>query len=213
MPMVTLLRPASSPSVRSRISVRYPLSSAQRRYMRSSIAAQSCESVPPRLHGWPEERYRHRRPGEHGDECPPLQFGLQRARFLFQVRPRATRPPAAPIPGDRPGGSGCVCQAPTSPRSPDSSFIMLRAPLEVIPERRVLGLLSRVRLDGFVSCRSQRRSSSWSTDSCSRASRSTMSCMIPPRSGAWSLPCLQVRHANHAVRGRLRTEQNLSLHL
>ena len=40
--------------------------------------------------------------------------------------------------------------------------------------------LSRVRLDGFFSCRSQRRSRSWSTDSCNRASRSTMSCMMPP---------------------------------
>ena len=41
------LMPASSPGVESRTFVRKPLSSAQRRYMRSSISAQSCHSMPP----------------------------------------------------------------------------------------------------------------------------------------------------------------------
>ena len=39
--------PASSPSVRSTISACQPRISAQRRYMRSSMSAQSCDSVPP----------------------------------------------------------------------------------------------------------------------------------------------------------------------
>src|SRR5574337_708148 len=47
MAMVTLLRPTSSPSVWSRISVAKRCRSAQRRYIRSSIWAQSVASVPP----------------------------------------------------------------------------------------------------------------------------------------------------------------------
>src|SRR5271167_4858005 len=43
--------PASSPGVESRIVARKPFCSAQRRYMRSSISAQSCDSVPP-APGW-----------------------------------------------------------------------------------------------------------------------------------------------------------------
>ena len=39
--------PASSPGDASFISTSKPRRSAQRRYMRSSISAQSCESVPP----------------------------------------------------------------------------------------------------------------------------------------------------------------------
>jgi len=45
--MLTVLIPASSPSVCSSISVSKPRRSHQRRYMRSSMAAQSCASVPP----------------------------------------------------------------------------------------------------------------------------------------------------------------------
>ena len=45
--MVALLIPASSPSVVSRSSTSKPRRSPQRRYMRSSISAQSCDSVPP----------------------------------------------------------------------------------------------------------------------------------------------------------------------
>ena len=41
------LIPASSPSDASFISTSKPRRSAQRRYIRSSISAQSCESVPP----------------------------------------------------------------------------------------------------------------------------------------------------------------------
>ena len=40
-------RPASSPGLASAISAFIPRRSAQRRSMRSSISAQSCESVPP----------------------------------------------------------------------------------------------------------------------------------------------------------------------
>ena len=39
--------PASSPGIRSMISALKPRRSHQRRYMRSSISAQSCDSVPP----------------------------------------------------------------------------------------------------------------------------------------------------------------------
>ena len=39
--------PASSPSEASAISTSNPRRCAQRRYIRSSISAQSCESVPP----------------------------------------------------------------------------------------------------------------------------------------------------------------------
>ena len=46
-PTVTLLMPVSSPSVWSRISVAKRWRSAQRRYIRSSISAQSVASVPP----------------------------------------------------------------------------------------------------------------------------------------------------------------------
>ena len=46
-PMVALLMPASSPGCRSSSSSLKPLRSAQRAYMRSSISAQSCDSVPP----------------------------------------------------------------------------------------------------------------------------------------------------------------------
>ena len=42
-----LLMPASSPSVRSSMSHLKPWRSAQRRYIRRSISAQSCASVPP----------------------------------------------------------------------------------------------------------------------------------------------------------------------
>ena len=45
--MVALLMPASSPSSWSRISVLKRWRSAQRRYIRSSISAQSVASVPP----------------------------------------------------------------------------------------------------------------------------------------------------------------------
>ena len=46
--MVALLMPASSPGCRSSIlAACSPLRSAQRVYMRSSISAQSCDSVPP----------------------------------------------------------------------------------------------------------------------------------------------------------------------
>jgi hypothetical protein len=41
------LSPASSPSEASLISTEKPRDSAQRKYMRSSISAQSWESVPP----------------------------------------------------------------------------------------------------------------------------------------------------------------------
>ncbi len=44
---VALLMPASSPGWKSMISRLKPRRSAQRRYMRSSISAQSCDSVPP----------------------------------------------------------------------------------------------------------------------------------------------------------------------
>ena len=42
-----LLMPATSPSLRSMTSVLKPCASPQRRYMRISICAQSCASVPP----------------------------------------------------------------------------------------------------------------------------------------------------------------------
>ena len=44
---VALLMPATSPGEASIISVANPRRSPQRRYMRSSISAQSCASVPP----------------------------------------------------------------------------------------------------------------------------------------------------------------------
>src|SRR2546421_8986376 len=47
MRTVTLLYPASSPGDSSMISACILFRSAQRRYIRSSISAQSCESVPP----------------------------------------------------------------------------------------------------------------------------------------------------------------------
>ena len=48
---VALLMPASSPGCRSITSRLKPRRSVQRRYMRSSISAQSCDSVPP-APGW-----------------------------------------------------------------------------------------------------------------------------------------------------------------
>ena len=45
--MVADLIPASSPASRSTTSALKPARSAQRRYMRMSICAQSCDSVPP----------------------------------------------------------------------------------------------------------------------------------------------------------------------
>src|ERR1035437_5253374 len=45
--MVTLLRPAVSPVSASVTSTSQPRDSAQRVYMRESISAQSCDSVPP----------------------------------------------------------------------------------------------------------------------------------------------------------------------
>src|SRR6266550_1527991 len=39
--------PAPSPGVRSNTVARNPLRSAQRRYIRSNISAQSCDSMPP----------------------------------------------------------------------------------------------------------------------------------------------------------------------
>jgi len=45
--MVADLMPASSPASRSTTSALKPDRSAQRRYMRMSIWAQSCDSVPP----------------------------------------------------------------------------------------------------------------------------------------------------------------------
>ena len=44
---VALLIPATSPSLCSRISARKPFLSQYLRYMRISIEAQSCASVPP----------------------------------------------------------------------------------------------------------------------------------------------------------------------
>ena len=51
--MVADLIPASSPTSRSTTSALKPARSAQRRYMRMSIWAQSCDSVPP-APGWME---------------------------------------------------------------------------------------------------------------------------------------------------------------
>ena len=51
MVSVALLMPASSPGWRSMTSRLKPRRSVQRRYMRSSISAQSCDSVPP-APGW-----------------------------------------------------------------------------------------------------------------------------------------------------------------
>ena len=74
------LRPASSPGDASFISTLKPRRSAQRRYMRRSISAQSWESVPPAPGA-------HR---DHGVAC--VVAAAEQARLL--ERPRAAAPPS-----------------------------------------------------------------------------------------------------------------------
>ena len=71
---LTLLRPASSPSVASRISVLKRLRSAQRRYMRSSISAQSWLSVPPA-------------PAWTDTIAPRSSYGSRQQQLLLHARP------------------------------------------------------------------------------------------------------------------------------